>query len=68
MRRLANFSQNNKRVGWQNTLKLINGEVGINGEAGKSTAIRNFIEIKSSNNLVKISTKKHKKYKDSLST
>ena len=67
MRRLANFSQNNKRVGWQNTLKLINGEVGINGEAGKSTAIRNFIEIKSSNDLVKISTKKHKKYKDSLS-
>ena len=38
--------------------KLINVEVGINGEAGKNTAIRNFIEIKSSNDLVKISTKR----------
>ena len=38
--------------------KLINGEVGINGEAGKNTAIRNFIEIKSSNDLVKKSTKR----------
>ena len=36
----------------------MNGEVGINGEAGKSTAFRNFIEIKSSNNLVKISAKR----------
>ena len=71
--RLANFSQNNKwggcnkRGGWQKSPKLINGEVGINGETGKNTAIRNFIEIKSSNKLVKISTKKHKKYKASLS-
>ena len=38
--------------------KLINGEVGINGEAGKNTAIRNFIEIKSSSDLVKISRKR----------
>ena len=30
----------------------------INGEADKNKAIRNFIEIKSSNNLVKISTKR----------
>ena len=37
--------------------KLINVEVGINGEAGKNTAIRNFIEIKSSNDLVKVSIK-----------
>ena len=29
----------------------------INGEAGKNTAIRNLIEIKSSNGFVKISTK-----------
>ena len=36
----------------------MNEEVGINGEAGKKTAIRNFIEIKSSNDLVKISTKR----------
>ena len=35
----------------------MNGEVGINGEADKSTAIRNFIETKSSNDLVKISAK-----------
>ena len=35
-----------KRGGWKKSPKLINGEVGINGEAGKSTAIRNFIEIK----------------------
>ena len=34
---------------------MINGEVAINGEAGKNTANRNFIEIKSSNDLVKIS-------------
>ena len=37
---------------------LINGKVGINGKAGKNTAIRNSIEIKPSNNLVKISTKR----------
>ena len=36
----------------------MNEEVGMNGEAGKKTAIRNFIEIKSSNDLVKISTKR----------
>ena len=42
--------------GWQKSPKLINGEVGINAEAGKNTAIRNFIEIKSSNHLAKIST------------
>ena len=35
----------------------IEGEGRINGEAGKNTTIRNFIEIKSSNDLVKISTK-----------
>ena len=35
-----------KRAGWKKSPKLINGEVGINGEAGKNTAIRNFIEIK----------------------
>ena len=62
MRRLANFGQNNKRGGWQKSSKL------INGEASKNAAIRNFIERKSSNDLVKISTKKHKKYKGSLST
>ena len=38
--------------------RLINREVGINGEADKNNAIRNFIEIKSSNNPVKISTKR----------
>ena len=48
----------NKRGGWQESPKLIKGEVGINGEAGKNTTIRNFIEIKSSNDLVKISTKR----------
>ena len=37
---------------------LINGEVGINGEAGKNTAIKNFTEIKSSKDLVKISSKR----------
>ena len=36
----------------------MNGEVGINGVAGKNTAIRNFTEIKSSNDLVKLSTKR----------
>ena len=35
-----------KRGGWNN------------GEAGKNTAIRNFIEIKSSNDLLKIPTKR----------
>ena len=44
--------------GWKKSPKLINGEVGINGEAGKNTAIRNFIEIRSSNDLVKIPTKR----------
>ena len=61
MDRLANFSQNNKREGlggWQKSPKLINGEVGMNGEAGKNTSIRNFIGIKLSNDLVKISTKR----------
>ena len=38
--------------------KVINREVGINEETGKNTAIANFIEIKSSNDLVKISTKR----------
>ena len=46
MARLANFGQNNKRGGRQKSPKLINGEVGINGHAGKNTTIRNFIEIK----------------------
>ena len=41
----------------------MNEEVGINGEAGKKTAIRNFIEIKSSNDLVKISTKRTREIK-----
>ena len=48
----------NKWGGWQKSPKLINREVGINGEAGKNTAIRNLTEIKSSNDLVKISTKR----------
>ena len=53
MGRLANFGQHNKQggcnkqEGWQKPPKLINGDVGINGEAGKNTAIKNFIEIKS---------------------
>ena len=47
----------NKRGGCQKSPKLTNGEVGINGEAGENRTIRNFIEIKSSNDLVKISTK-----------
>ena len=56
--RLANFCQNNKwrgcnkREGWQKSAKLINAEV------GKSTAIRNFTETKSSNDLVKILAKR----------
>ena len=44
--------------GWQILAKIINREVGVNREAGKNTAIRNFIEIKPSNDLVKISTKR----------
>ena len=48
----------NKQGGWQKSPKIINEEVGINGEAGKNTTIRNFIEIKSSNDLEKISTKR----------
>ena len=61
--KVINFGQNNKRGGnnkrgsWQKSSKLINREVGINGEAGKNTAIRYFIEIKTSNDLVKISAK-----------
>ena len=57
MGRLANFGQNNKRRGcnkrrgWHKSPKLINGEVGVNGETGKNKTIRNFIEIKSSNDL-----------------
>ena len=47
----------NEEVG-KKSPKLINGEVGINEEAGTNTAIRNFIEIKSSNDLVQISTKR----------
>ena len=43
--------------GRQISVKKINGEGAINGETGKNTAIRNFIEIKS-NDLVKISTKR----------
>ena len=39
MGRPANFGQNNKRGGWKKSLELINGEVGINGEASKNTAI-----------------------------
>ena len=48
----------NKLGGWQRSPKLINKKVGINGEAGKNTTIRNFIEIKSPNDLVKISTER----------
>ena len=58
MARLANFGQNNKRGGRQKSPKLINGEVGINGHAGKNTTIRNFIEIKWSNDLVKVLTER----------
>ena len=45
MERLANFSQNdkwgrcNKRGGWSKSPKLINGEIGINREAGKNTGV-----------------------------
>ena len=58
MGRLANFGQNSKQGGRQKSPKLTNGEVGVNGEAGKNAAIRSFIEIKPSNDLVKISTKR----------
>ena len=47
-----------KLGGWQKSPKLINGGVGINGKADKNTAIRNFTEIKSSNDLVKILAKR----------
>ena len=59
-----NIGQNNKREGchkwgdWQKSPRLINEEVGINGDAGKNTKIRHFIKIKSSKDLLKISTKK----------
>ena len=43
---LAKIPKVMKRGGWNN------------GEAGKNTAIRNFIEIKSSNDLLKIPTKR----------
>ena len=56
------------------TLKFqIEGEGGINGQAGKNTANRNFIEIKSSNQdglmilWWKYQQKEHKKCKGSLS-
>ena len=58
MGRLTNFGRNNKqrgcnkRGGRQKSPKL------INEKAGKNTAIRNSMEIKSSNDLVKISTKR----------
>ena len=64
MGRLANFGQNNKRGrcnkrgGWQISAKIINGDGAINGEAGKNIAVRNCIEIKWSNYLEKISTKR----------
>ena len=44
--------------GWQKSLKSMNEAVGINGETGKNTVIRHFIEIKSPNDLLKISTKR----------
>ena len=47
----------NREVG-KKSLKLINGEVGINREARKNSTIRNFIELKSTKDLVKISTKR----------
>ena len=47
----------NEEVG-KKSPKLINWEVGINEEAGTNTAIRNFIEIKSSSDLVQISAKR----------
>ena len=55
---LYNYSRvSNRRGSWQKSPKLINEEVKINGEASKNTAVRYLIEIKSSNDLVKISTK-----------
>ena len=57
--RVSNRRQGrNKRGGWQISEKITNMEGAINGEAGKNTAIINFIGIKSSANLVKISTKR----------
>ena len=50
----------NKGGGWQISAKIINGQV------GKNTAIKNFIEIKSSI-LRKYQRKEYKKYKGSLS-
>ena len=47
----------NKRAGWQISAKIINGESAINGKVGRNAAIRNFIEIKSSKDFVKIPTK-----------
>ena len=58
MGRLANFGQNNKRGRCNKRGCLQKSPKLINEEAGKNTAIRNFIEIKSSNDLVKISTKR----------
>ena len=58
----------NKQGSSQILAKIINGKSAINREAGKNTAIRHFIEIKSRHDLLKISTKKHNKYKGSLST
>ena len=51
-------------VGWGATnrevgkISIVGRLVGINEEANKNTTIRNFIEIKSSNDLVKISKEK----------
>ena len=58
----------NKLGSWQKSPQLINKEIGINGEAGKNTAIRNFIEIKSSTIFWKYQQKEHKKYKGGLCT
>ena len=68
MGRLANFGQNSKQGGRQKSPKLTNGEVGVNEEAGKNAAIRNFIEINHQTILWKYQQKEHKKYKSSLST
>ena len=65
MLRFSSYSQvsnrrdgQNKRGGWQIPGKVISREGAINREVGKNAAIINFIEVKSSNNLVKISTKR----------
>ena len=52
MDKIINVEVCNKRGGWKKSPKL------INEEASKNTAVRNFIDIKSSNDLVKISTKR----------